>query len=718
MINQKENPENRDERSAKELESCAEALRDASFLFEEKIEELSLLSRIGNMVSYIFDQEVFYQRLVDILLEETNAENCSFMLMDADSKELVLKIARGRNDEGTFFDHPGGSGTVFYLGEGIAGTVALNRKTLLIDNTGEDKRFEARETRFPIGSLLCTPLIFRGEILGVINLSHTQPYAFGENKRRVMELLCAFVSSLIGSAIDYVQMKDREKFRAMFEGVRLSILLIHPKTGKIVDCNSHTETWLGYGKKELIDADDFFGVVSNECREKASEMLNGIIEKNDSEFHELSFVKKDGSTTTAEINGTIISYQERDIIQLTIKDVTKKKEMEAKLLRSEKLKALGELAGGVAHDFNNVLAAIMGRAQLLRMNSETLMGKQGQEKSIESLRKGLDIIEKAARDGAETVRRIQEFSRKRSPDKYLMSVDVNEIIDHALEITKVRWENEADAKGIRVDVQKMLSSLPLIAGSTSELREVFTNLINNAIDAMPKGGKLTIKTFEQDGHVAVKVEDTGIGIPETIRNNIFDPFFTTKGPQSAGLGLSVSYGIINRHGGSIKVDTVEDQGTCVAIMFPELKKANAKAGQWKKTKRISGKQKKSKILVIEDEKGVRLLLEDILSDVGHEVETASNGSQGLKMFKEDCFDLVFTDLGMPGMSGWQVAKEIKKISEKTPVALITGWEVQLNDSELKKSGVDLVINKPFRVEQVLRLVQDGMVLRNRPKEKG
>lgn len=718
MINQKENRGNRLERSAKEMESCAKALRDASFLFEEKIEELSLLSRIGNMVSYIFDQEVFYQRLVDILLEETNAENCSFMLMDADSKELVLKIARGRNDEGTFFDHPAGSGTAFSLGEGIAGNVALNRKTLLIDNTKEDPRFESRETRFPIGSLLCTPLVFRGEILGVINLSHSHPYAFGENKRRVMELLCAFVSSLIGNAIDYVKIKDQEKFRAMFEGVRLSILLIHPKTSKIVDCNTHMEKWLGYAKNELIERDDFLGVVSDECRERAREMLHGTIDKNDSDFHELSFVKKDGCTTTAEANGTIISYQERDVIQLIIKDITEKKEMEAKLLRSEKLRALGELAGGVAHDFNNVLAAIMGRAQLLRMNSETLIEKQGQEKSIESLRKGLDIIEKAARDGAETVRRIQEFSRKRSPDKYLMSVDVNEVIEQALEITKVRWENEAKAKGITIDVQKMLSSLPFVAGSTSELREVLTNLINNAIDAMPKGGKLAIKTFGQDGHVAVKVEDTGMGIPEAIRNSIFDPFFTTKGPQSDGLGLSVSYGIINRHGGSIKVDSVKDQGMSVAIILPELKQAKVKGGQWKKAKRISKKQKKSKILVIEDEKGVRLLLEDILSDVGHEVETAPNGSQGLTMFKEDSFDLVFTDLGMPGMSGWQVAKEIKKISKKTPVALITGWEVQLNDSELKKSGVDLVINKPFRVEQVLRLVQDGMALRNRPKEKG
>ena len=138
MIKQKENPRNDVQQSAKELDACAETLRDTSFLFEEKVEELSLLSRIGHIVDYIFDQEVFYQRLVDVLLEETNAKNCSFMIMDDDSQKLVLKIARGRDDEGTFFDHLGGSETTFSLGEGIAGIVALNRKALLIDNTKED----------------------------------------------------------------------------------------------------------------------------------------------------------------------------------------------------------------------------------------------------------------------------------------------------------------------------------------------------------------------------------------------------------------------------------------------------------------------------------------------------------------------------------------------------------------------------------------------------
>jgi len=703
------------QRSIKELDSCADVLRDTSFLFEEKVEELSLFRRIGDVVGYIFDQEAFYRKFVDILMEETNAENCSFMLMDADTEKVVLKIARGRSDEGTFFDQTGGSGTTFSLGEGIAGKVALEKKALLVNNVMEDKRFEARETRFPIGSLLCTPLSFKERVIGVINLSHTQPYAFSESKKRVMELLCTFVSSLIGNAIDYIKIKDQEKFQAMFEGVRLSIFLIDPETGKIVDCNRYAEEWLGYGKRELICMEDFFGMLSSDCQKKTEQIFKKIIEKNNSEFHELSFVKKDKIIAIGETSGTVINYQERNIIQLTIRDITEKKEMEEKFLRSEKLKALGELAGGVAHDFNNVLAAILGRAQLLRMNSKVMTGKQKSEKSKHELEKGLDIIEKAARDGAETVRRIQEFSRKRDDDKYFASVDINEVIVNALDFTRVRWRDEADSKGIKINVQKKVSSLPLVAGSASELREVFANLIRNAIDAMPQGGIITVKTFRQDGHIAIQVEDTGIGIPKVIRDKIFDPFFTTKGPQSTGLGMSVSYGIINRHRGTISVDSVEGQGTTFTIKLPKLEKKSEKRGEKEKLKLVLKKQKKARILIIEDEKGVRLLLEDILTDVGHEVETASYGSQGIEIFKKNSFDLVFTDLGMPGMSGWQVAKEIKKINKKIPVALITGWEVQLNDSELKKQGVDLVVNKPFRVEQVLRLVQEGMALKNQLK---
>ena len=358
--------------------------------------------------------------------------------------------------------------------------------------------------------------------------------------------------------------------------------------------------------------------------------------------------------------------------------------------------------GGVTHNFNNVLAAILGRVQLAKAIMKSPQGEKERRKAIVELNKSMELVEKAALDGAEMVRRIQEFSRRRNDDKYFAEVDLNKVIGDALEFTKVRWKNQAEAKGIKIKIKKDLSPLVSIAGNNSDLREAFINIINNAIDAMPHGGNIIIQTFQEDSQFIAQVKDTGVGIPEVIWDTIFDPFFTTKGVESTGLGLSVSYGIITRHRGTIMVDSTEGQGTTFSIRLPiseNIIKEN-------KPQPISRTQRKARILVIEDEKEVRELLYDILTGGSHEVETAPNGREGMKIFKKGMFDLVFTDLGMPGMTGLQVAEAIKKTNTKTPVILITGWELQLKDSELKKSGINLVVNKPFKVEQVLRLVQE------------
>jgi len=195
-----------------------------------------------------------------------------------------------------------------------------------------------------------------------------------------------------------------------------------------------------------------------------------------------------------------------------------------------------------------------------------VIGERGE--SVIYLKKGLEVIERAAKDGAETVRRIQEFSRQREEDRYFTIIDLNEIIEHALEFTSLRWSNDAESKGIKINIQKKLFTLPTTTGSAAELREVFVNLINNAIDAMPQGGDITIITFKEDSHIKIKVEDTGVGIPKEIEDKVFDPFFSTKGPQSTGLGLSVSHGIVNRHRGTMTVESVEGKGTTFTLIFP------------------------------------------------------------------------------------------------------------------------------------------------------
>ncbi len=227
------------------------------------------------------------------------------------------------------------------------------------------------------------------------------------------------------------------------------------------------------------------------------------------------------------------------------------------LVRTEKLRALGEMASGVAHDFNNVLAAIVGRAQLL-LN----------EVRDPKLRRWIEVIERSGMDGAQTVRRLQEFTRIRR-DQPVVAVSLNRVVQESLESTESRWRDEARTRGIVVEVATALApDLPPVAGDPAELREALINLILNAVDAMPGGGRLSFATSADVQRVELLVADTGAGMPEHVRQRIFDPFFTTKGPQGTGLGLSMTYGILSRHGAQISVESEEGKGTRFRLTFP------------------------------------------------------------------------------------------------------------------------------------------------------
>jgi len=524
---------------------------------------------------------------------------------------------------------------------------------------------------------------------------------------------------LIGIVEDFTDITERKRaeerdfleniFKTSADGIMIS-----DDKGHITMVNTAVEKMLGCSSNEIIGKHGIELIPEEKKhQEKERKLSETLLKKGIVRGFEHRWLRKDGSLIEVEINAAILKDKSGTITGsvATIREVTERKRMEKKLLQAEKLKSLGELSGGVAHDFNNVLSAILGRAELLEMNIESSTGGYEKRKSVIALKKGLGIIAKAARDGAETVRRIQEFSRRQDDDKHFKTIDLNEIIDNALEFTRTKWKDDVESKGIKVNIQKEFSSIPPTSGSAAELREVFINLINNAIDAMPQGGHINIKTFTENKHISIKIEDTGAGIPTAIRDRIFDPFFTTKGFQSSGLGMSVSYGIISRHRGTITADSVEGKGTTFTINLPILNKA---AGE-EKAKTISKQQKKAIVLVIDDEEDVRELLFDVLSDSGHEVEIASDGFKGVEMFKKKSFDLVFTDLGMPGMSGWQVAEKIKAINDKVPIALITGWNVELNKSGMQDNWIDFVVQKPFEMNQILKLVQEGMVLRDRFK---
>ncbi len=360
----------------------------------------------------------------------------------------------------------------------------------------------------------------------------------------------------------------------------------------------------------------------------------------------------------------------------------------------EKLSALGELASGVAHDFNNTLAGILGRAQLLLNTSDPA--------KIES---GLQIIIKTAKDGAKTIKRIQDFARQRR-DHAFSPVAVDQLLLDVSEITRPRWKDHAEAASVQINLELKISSKALVLGDESELREVLVNMVFNAVDAMPAGGTLTLATREVNGAVEISVTDTGTGMSDEVRSRIFDPFFTTKGKTGMGLGLAVSYGIIRRHEGTVEAESEPGRGTSLRITLPSAKNAVKPQANAGVQPAPEPETFRTKFLVVDDEESVRELLRDILEAEGHEVTVAGSGREALTVFADAGFAAVLMDVGLPGMSGWELARAIRERDARIPLAIITGWGEAVGSNAQKAAGVDWVVAKPFTIEQITAIARE------------
>jgi PAS domain S-box-containing protein len=378
-----------------------------------------------------------------------------------------------------------------------------------------------------------------------------------------------------------------------------------------------------------------------------------------------------------------------------VRDTTTQRELEAQMHQSEKLTALGQMAGGIAHDFNNLLQAILGYAQL--------MGKS--PGNAEVVRRGLDVIEKAATGGAETVRRIQKFARLR-PEEAFVALDLNQVVRDSLAITRPRWEEMKVKGGLPLQLELQLGSIPVVMGRPAELHEVVTNLVLNAIDAMPQGGTLRIRTHsESQRYVVLTVADTGIGMTEAVRKQIFDPFFTTKGEQGTGLGLSVSYSIVKRHGGEMHVETRPAGGTTFSITLPVGITTAAEPPPGVE----SPADRKGRILLVDNDPQVMTILGEMLNDAGHHVLPVASGAEAVRVFVPGGFDLVMTNIGMAGMNGWEVAERIRARDPKVPLIFVTGWGLHEEDqARCRGLGVTSLLFKPVRPPELHRAVQNAL----------
>ena len=325
---------------------------------------------------------------------------------------------------------------------------------------------------------------------------------------------------------------------------------------------------------------------------------------------------------------------------------------------------------------------------------------KNQEKALNYIK----MIHTAAKDAAEVVRHLREFYRLRDPAETFYPVHLNELIETVILLTRPMWKDQAQANGINIHVERDLQKVPHILGNESGLREVLTNLIFNAVEAMASDGQITLRTGCDDNAVVLEVIDTGIGMTEEACQLCFDPFFSTKGELGSGLGLSMVYGIIHRHDGEISVKSAQGIGTSFTVRLP-FRPAQAASDKKEKAEIISPSLR---VLVVEDELMVCEMIAQYLLIDGHTVETASNGREGLEKFKERCFDLVVTDRAMPEMNGDCMAAAIKQIAPAQPVIMLTGFGNLMEHPDEQSKSVDIIVGKPVKLGEFREAVATVM----------
>ena len=482
--------------------------------------------------------------------------------------------------------------------------------------------------------------------------------------------------------VEAVARERQSLLKNILESAREAIYAVDTK-GNYKWCNQAMLELTGYAHEEIIGR-NFLDRVHEEDRQMRRERFAETLSGNPQRY-ESRYLARNGAVRYALVNSApiIVDGQTTGVLGIA-HDITEQKQERERAARADKLRALGQLASGVAHDFNNSLAAILGRAQLILRRVED-----------EDLIRSLGVIVTAAEDAAATVRRIQTFARKTSAVE-MERLDLGNLLRDAIEITRTRWQNEARAAGRSIEVTLNAEHSLLTLGNASELREVFVNLIVNAVDAMPQGGRLTICCKPEGERLRLRFADTGTGMKEEVSEQIFEPFYTTKGVHGTGLGLAVSYGIVERHHGAISVKSKPGEGTTFYIDLPLAELVEPVSSEARPTMQMSSLS----VLVVDDEAVVRETLAEMLADLDHKVVTADSGREAVEKIAHDDFDLVFTDLAMPEMDGWETAREIRKQRPQLPVVLVTGYGATAQPPSGEIDLVAGIIGKPFDFDQV------------------
>lgn len=492
------------------------------------------------------------------------------------------------------------------------------------------------------------------------------------------------------------QIEALSQYKELFESVSDAVF-INDGQGKFLEVNDVACACLGYSRDQFLQltlrdltCPQYYGVLSEMGRQ---------ISKGRSYQFEINMLSRKGMSIPFEFQGRIISYLNRSAFLSVARNLSVRKKLQETLINTERLSAVGEMASGVAHNFNNLLQMIMAGAEAARNKIES--GK------IRDCREAIENIINASQRGADVVRRIKDFTLV-TPDGMDEGAvfDLEALVAEAIELTQPLLKQPSSPRKYRLNFLKKGDCY--IKGKSSEIYEVLVNLIKNALEAMPQGGVLTLWTYSQEDDVFLSIADTGQGISEEHFQRIFEPFFTTKGTQSSGLGLSSCYGIVKKHHGEIQVDSIPGQGTEFVITFPKFQSHEAP-----KTTAMSTIEKHSPIrfLLIDDEINILKAVEMYFEDSEIDISTAKTAREGIRSVEDEPFDVILCDLGMDDMNGLEVGKWVREYClrqgiSKTPFLLYTGLDKQLDAVKLKESGIDRVVNKPTPCQDLLYIIRE------------
>ena len=499
--------------------------------------------------------------------------------------------------------------------------------------------------------------------------------------------------------LDEARLQSERRLRQIFERAGIGITRTDSR-GHLVETNAAFRRMIGYGALELrgrpladfVQADD-----AASLRRALQELASG---RGEHRALELRYLHKDGRPLWTESLLTAMRDPTGglDFCFGLSRDISARKEADRQLqalARAEKLRALGQLASGVAHDLNQNLGLVAGHGEL------ALRALEQAPADLEGARDSLRIVIQAALDGAETVKRLQAFARPRQ-EGAAETVDLGLLLREVAELTAPRWREATVEQGRPVRLVVEATDQTTVAGWPGSLREALTNLIFNAIDALPHGGQITLRTWQAGEQVVVQVVDDGIGMTEDVQARAFEPFFTTKGERGTGLGLSMVFGIVERQGGQISLESAPGRGTTFQLTFPAAASAALSTGGAGAVQPAVSLQ----VLVVDDVPELSRVLSRMIASVGHQVGIAASGEEALELLAAEPFDLVISDLGLgAGMNGWDLAEAVRQRYPAVRFHLATGWGGEIDPEQARERGVLSVIDKPYRLSEIRKLLQ-------------